>query len=238
MQHVPALSATVYNHQTKVLVHPRDLMILMAACEEHAHVIQAWGGHLFHQMNVENIHEVTRYDALSVETFEDILNEENGNKLQALLRAVRVALGKALVINTSNDPLNDKRLMSDYYYDLALGNFNNGMNLRFNNGKMQEGLQFVRLEPEDVLAVFSSFGLESVVEGERGRIIRLLDHGPVLKPATQKLLSEIETRIGTPYSKKLPTFQTAVGDRTLFAEKFIKPANEFEELPAPMPMAV
>ena len=211
----PALHASPFNPDTKIIICPRDWVMLEERCEQDAYTKQAYFSSLLAPLLPE-IRETMQRAPLSIEDFEKI-RAAAPTIDQALTEAARQALNKSFY---KNDPDAEYRFKNKIQ-DQALKNYEAGIALRRENN--ETGLIFVRLEPEDIAAIGASCGPN--VFGTKGVLPEFLAN-PVMLRDTQKKLAEINRSCGITDPDKLPTLSEALKKAGMTREQFIAQADK------------
>lgn len=217
----PALHASPFNPDTKIIICPRDWITLEERCEQDSYTKQAYFNSLLAQFLPE-VQETTRWDTLSVEDFTKIRDATPGIGA-ALIEAARQSLAKSFY---SDVPDSEYRF-NNSIQDQALKNFEAGIKKRRSCG--ESGWTFVRLEPEDIAAIGASCGPN--VFGQNGVLPEFLEK-PVMVTKTQEKLAEIDKSCGITNADGLPTLTEALREIGLTREQFIAQAYK-KNPPAP-----
>ena len=220
----PALHASPFNPDTKIIICPRDWVMLEERCEQDAYAKQAYFSSLLAPLLPET-RETMQRAPLTVEEFEKI-RASTPTIGQAMIEAARQALNKSFY---KNDPDAEYRFKNKIQ-DQALKNYEAGIALRQENE--ETNLIFVRLEPEDIAAIGASCGPN--VFGEKGVLPEFLAH-PVMLRDTQKKLNEINRSCGITDSDKLPTLSEALKKMGLTRQQFIAQADKHTPPPPSRP---
>ncbi|GEM_PF-860133 len=203
-----ALHASPYNPNTRIIICPRDWVLLQERCEQGAYAMQALFNSILAQ-SIPETRELSEGDALSVDDF-DALRAANHSFADTLVAAARHALDKSFY---SDNPDSETRFRN-YYQDYALKGFKGALDVRQSKaeekGTGQTGLEniiFVRAEAEDIAAIGASCGPN--VFGEGWTLPEFLNNSPML-PSTRKELDTINARIGIYDENALPTLGEAL----------------------------
>ena len=145
-----ALHASPFNPDTKIIICPRDWVMLEERCEQDSYTKQAYFNSLLAKVLPE-VFDTTRRDALSVAEFNKIRGDAPGIGA-ALIQAARQVLSKSF---WSDAPDSEYRFKNSIQ-DQALKNYAAGMSQRRKGGEKE--WTFVRLEPEDIAAIGASCG--------------------------------------------------------------------------------
>lgn len=220
----PALHASPFNPDTKIIVCPRDWVTLEERCEQDAYTKQAFFNCMLAAFLPE-IMEDTKGDALSAKEFEAI-RAGAADAQDALISAARQALGKSFYWDSPNDEYRFKNNIQDQ----ALKNYAAGIATRKSNN--ETGHIFVRLEPEDIAAIGASCGPN--IFGRDGVVLPEFLEKPALLPKSQKKLDELNNQCGITDADQLPTLTQALQQLGMTREQFIAQAyNRQAHAPAP-----
>lgn len=205
-----ALHASPFNPDTRIIICPRDWVLLEARCEQDAYVKQV----LFTSLLARQLPEVrsmSARDAISVETFENIRAASRSIE-DAVVETARQALGKSLYWD---NPDAEWRFR-DHYQSFALDNYAAGMRVRESRG--QQNFIFVRIEPEDVEAIGASCGPNSF--GANG-ILPEFSGKPAMQEATAQKLANLNLKLGIENEDVLPTLGEALQKLGISRKDFI-----------------
>jgi hypothetical protein len=209
----PALHASPFNPDTKIIICPRDWVTLEERCEQDAYTKQAFFNAMLAEMLPE-VWERTSGDAVSATEFAEI--RKNAATLgDALIDAARKSLSKSFYWD---NPDAEERFKNSIQ-DQALKNYAGGMAKR--KSEKETNLVFVRLEPEDIAMIGASCGPN--VFGT-GNVLPEFLEKPVMLPHTQQKLDEINKSCGITNSDELPTLSEALAHIGLTREQFIAQA--------------
>jgi hypothetical protein len=210
-----ALHASPFNPDTKIIICPRDWVMLEERCEQDSYTKQAYFNSLLAQFLPEVL-ETTRWDALSVDDFTKIRDAASGIG-EALIEAARQSLAKSFY---SDNPASEYRFKNSIQ-DQALKNYEAGIVKRRSCG--ESGWKFVRLEPEDIAAIGASCGPN--IFGRNGVLPEFLEQ-PAMLAKTKEKLAELDKSCGITNADQLPTLSEALKEIGLTREQFVAQAYQ------------
>ena len=205
-----ALHANFFNNDTKIVLCPRDSILLEERAEEQAYAIQGLFG-MIAGRECADIFEVTKADLVSAEDFKKIVATE-GNTHLALVKAAELALDK-----TQKEDDHGGETFRDHYHDLALKHFQDGMDIR--KADKDKNFIYVRLEPEDIYALGACCGHNTF--GAGGQVLPEFIRAPDLNEENANRLSVLNARCGIADEDKLPTLREALKKAGMTPESFI-----------------
>jgi hypothetical protein len=256
MQETPALHASPFNPDTKVVLCPEDWLFLNERCEQSAYAGQVWFMSLLADLTQADsdlnrkILRTSEFEPVSVSAFRE-LRERTGSLHAALVEAARSSLQKRFYTGTGSL---DYYLFSDNYADNALTGYAQVMNVRRNDNK-EKGFVYVRLSPEEreaaVRAIGGIFG-PNCFTGPDGKVLPEFLEGvklsenvnsrvAVLSPKAR--LAELNQILGIDESGKLPTLADALAEKQMTPESMkiaayasvihVKPREIIPQSPSP-----
>jgi hypothetical protein len=216
-KNTPALHASPFNPNTKIIICPEDWLFLQQRCEQGAYAMQAWLSALLAdeaadggQDLAKKIIEGSEREPISVSQFRG-LRQETGSLAGAIVSAARQSLTKNFY---SDSGQYDYYKFADNYIDDALRGYTQVMNVR-RNDRGENRFVFVRLSKEEreaaVRAIGSSFGPNCF--GEPGILPEFLNRAELSdkinsKVATQSpidRLRDLNKSLGLGNYEDLPT---------------------------------
>ncbi len=214
IQHCAALRADPFNPDTKIIICPRDWIMLQERCEEDAYVKQALFNSLLAEV-IPHLSSVTDKEAFSAVDFK-VIRDSSPNIGVAFNRAARQSLSKRFYWDSTDENYYSFR---NHYQYRTLAGFKAGMNMRRHNN--ESGFVFVRLTAADIMDVGASFGLNSF-SGDPSLTAPFFENSP-LRPRAQGLLAELNDSLGIKDENSLPTLTEALAheglDKTTFQTK-------------------
>lgn len=208
-----ALHGSPFNPDTKIIICPRDWVLLEERCEQDAYTKQALFNSILGQYLPE-MREMTERDSLSIAVF-DRIRARSPNIHEALVSASLQALGKSFYSDNPNSPYQFR----NHYHNHALNNFKAGMEQRKKFGETE--WVFVRVEPEDILAIGTSAGLNTFGQNRDTMLPIFLEHSNLQKDAQDKL-NKLNEEFSITNELLLPTLGQVLASRGLTRAQFIE----------------
>lgn len=212
-----ALHASPFNPNTRIVICPKDWIMLQERCEQGAYTMQA----LFNSLLADSIPEIkalSAKDALSVTDF-DAMRDPAPYFVEAMRNIAHKSLDKSFY---SDNPDAEKRFRH-YYHDVSLDGFTAGVETRL---KDKETIIFVRAEPEDIAAIGDITGFNLFGYGTPQA--EFADHPALLKDTDEKL-QKLNAKLGITDEATLPTLSEALAAAGLTRAEFLaasySPAN-------------
>lgn len=214
-----ALHASPFNPGTRIVICPKDWILLQERCEQGAYTMQA----LFNSLLAESIPEIkdmSAKDALSVDDFEALRNPA-----PYFVEAMREIAHKSLDKSFYSDNPNAEKRFRNYYHELSLDGYIAGIDSRL---KDKENIIFVRAEPEDIAAIgdvtgFNLFGYDTPQP-------EFAAH-PKLLAKTAKKLAETNLKLGIADESALPSLSEALAAIGLTRAQFLAASYAAPESP-------
>lgn len=193
---IPVLHASPYNHATSVILSPESWVLMSLLTERDAFVKTAWLNALEHKLSLSK----TFWKQAMTETVtpEDI-DLESGDIRTALKKASLVWDGR---LKHNPDPGKKPSItLLDHYIESAISDYENSARLK---SKSLPPPVFIRLSPEDILAMGSTFGPSIFGEGTPDEIFTKL---PPMPDKLRARLDALKKEHGIESESGLPTIQ-------------------------------
>lgn len=195
-----ALHANPYNRNTRIVLCPRDWLLIQEKAEQHAYVVQAFFASVIAK-EFEEMRELTKYDVLSVDDV-DTIRQQTFNLAEARVEAARQALGKRMA------PYDDgnRDTFYDSYHRESLKAYKTAMTTRWERGDYST--IFVRLEAEDIAAIGETLGMNCF--GAEGVMDPDFETLAPLNEKNARALREMNHACGIVSESALPTLSEAL----------------------------
>jgi hypothetical protein len=227
-QEAAALHASPFNdiNDNRIIICPRDWVLLEERCEQDAYAKQSWFNTLLAQQVPESW-DSAKNGALSAKDFQSSRDQCGGD----LVAGLRLAAQKALHKSFWSDNDTSVYRFVHFIQNNALKNYRAAMNIRAERG--QTGFIFVRLRPEHVYAVGQSFGPN--VFGDTAQDPSLLLGTPMLKSAigtdygtsTEERFQSLQQDLGLTDDGYLPYLDEALAQQGMTLEQFVAKTTAF-----------
>lgn len=142
----PALRASPFNPDSKIIVCPRDWLLLEERCEQDAYTFQGWLSWLA-LADDPDLYDTGANTPMSARRFAETM-ARTGNDTAA---AFRIAAAECLGISYYLDNPHHPYRFVHHTHDHALRSYRNAISTRLNNGETD--LVFVRLAPHHVYQI-------------------------------------------------------------------------------------
>lgn len=225
-----ALHASPFNPASKIIICPRDWMLLEERCEQDAYTRQVWMSSLLAQQN-PGLRALKVIDsALEIGHFEAL---RQGDTLGgALRRAAEITLHKSYFWDNPDSPYRFVHHAQDH----ALQSYARALDIR--HGRGEDGFVFVRALPEDIHAIGRSFG-PNVFGDDPSDPALLSGTKPLPDPvpgtgyaeSTSRRLEALNARLGIGDEDRLPTLGAALAASGMTLERFM--AHSMRRRPGP-----
>jgi hypothetical protein len=196
---VPALHASPYNQATPVVLSPESWVLMTILTEREAFTKTAWLNAL--ELKAAPSEPFGRQARTETLTPDDI--DLEGGDIRASLQRASLAWDQRL----KGKPVADTpdTTLLDHYIQQALRSYEDSN--RLNTRKLPPPV-FVRLSPEDILAIGSTFGPSTFGEDTPEAVFT---SPPLMRPDLWERLQELNRLHGIEDERALPTFKEAIG---------------------------
>jgi hypothetical protein len=195
-----ALHASPFNAGTDIILCPRDFVTACERMEQDAYAKQAWFLSLLRTAH-SGEPDFSTADPVPVATFNTLRAAASGSATAAMRQA---ALNMLACPGFHSDSGNLVSL-AESYHEMALNAYKKVISQRLRDNP--HGLQFARMEDEDILAIGRSHGPALFGDDHLLPIFK----GPAdLSPANRQFLDELNMMLGITDEDRLPTLGNAL----------------------------